>query len=71
MYQKKGLSRLRKPKNHISKFWDVIFVIIRFKGDIHSFVDAVRKHCGVESNLYALLEIVFRKDGNKTLEKMN
>ena len=43
--------------------------IISFKDDIHSFADAVRKHWGVENNLHAPLDIVFKEDANRTLEK--
>ena len=45
------------------------YFIISFKDDIHSFADAVRKHWGVENNLHAPLDIVFKEDANKTLEK--
>jgi len=45
------------------------YFIISFKDDIHSFADAVRKHWGIENNLHAPLDIVFKEDANKTLEK--
>lgn len=45
------------------------YFIISFKDDIHSFADAVRKHWGVENNLHAPPDIVFKEDANKTLEK--
>ena len=45
------------------------YFIISFKDDIHSFADAVRKHWGVENNLHAPLDIVFKEDANRTLEK--
>lgn len=45
------------------------YYIISFKEDIHTFADAVRKHWGVENNLHAPLDIVFKEDANKTLEK--
>ena len=45
------------------------YFIISFKDDIHSFADAVRKHWGVENNLHAPLDIVFKEDVNRTLEK--
>lgn len=45
------------------------YFIISFKEDIHSFADAVRKHWGVENNLHAPLDIVFKEDANRTLEK--
>lgn len=45
------------------------YFIISFKEDIHSFADAVRKHWGVENNLHAPLDLVFKEDANRTLEK--
>lgn len=45
------------------------YFIISFKDDIHSFADAARKHWGVENNLHAPLDIVFKEDANRTLEK--
>ncbi len=45
------------------------YFIISFKEDIHSFADSVRKHWGVENNLHAPLDIVFKEDTNRTLEK--
>ena len=45
------------------------YFIISFKDDIHSYADAVRKHWGVENNLHAPLDIVFKEDANRTLEK--
>lgn len=45
------------------------YFILSFKNDIHSFADSVRKHWGVENNLHAPLDIVFKEDANRTLEK--
>ena len=45
------------------------YFIISFKDDIHSYANAVRKHWGVENNLHAPLDIVFKEDANRTLEK--
>lgn len=45
------------------------YFIISFTDDIKTFADAVRKHWGVENNLHAPLDIVFKEDSNKTLEK--
>lgn len=45
------------------------YFIISFRNDIHSFADAVRKHWGVENNLHAPLDIVFKEESNRTLEK--
>lgn len=43
--------------------------IISFENDIKTFKDSVRKHWGIENNLHAPLDIIFREDKNKTLEK--
>ncbi len=43
--------------------------IVSFENDIRNFKDAVRKHWGIENNLHAPLDIIFREDKNKTLEK--
>ena len=43
--------------------------IVSFENDINSFKEAVRKHWGIENNLHAPLDIIFREDKNKTLEK--
>lgn len=45
------------------------FFIVSFNDDIKVFADTVRKHWGVENNLHAPLDIVFREDKNTTLEK--
>ena len=45
------------------------YFIISFEDNIQDFSDAVRKHWGVENNLHAPLDIVFKEDKNKTLEK--
>lgn len=43
--------------------------IVSFENDINTFKDAVRKHWGIENNLHAPLDIFFKEDKNKTLEK--
>ena len=43
--------------------------IVSFENDIRNFKDAVRKHWGIENNLHTPLDIIFREDKNKTLEK--
>ena len=43
--------------------------IVSFENDITAFKEAVRKHWGIENNLHAPLDIIFREDKNKTLEK--
>lgn len=43
--------------------------IVSFENDIKNFKEAVRKHWGIENNLHAPLDIIFKEDKNKTLEK--
>ena len=43
--------------------------IVSFENDINTFKEAVRKHWGIENNLHAPLDIIFKEDKNKTLEK--
>ena len=43
--------------------------IVSFENDIKMFKEAVRKHWGIENNLHAPLDIIFKEDKNKTLEK--
>ena len=43
--------------------------IVSFENNIKDFKDAVRKHWGIENNLHAPLDIIFKEDKNKTLEK--
>ena len=45
------------------------YYIISFEGDIELFSKSVRGEWGVENNLHAPLDIVFKEDANKTLEK--
>ena len=45
------------------------YFIISFTDDIKTFADAVRKNWDVENNLHAPLDIVFKEDSNKMLEK--
>ena len=45
------------------------FYLISFENDVHNFKEAVRKHWGIENNLHAPLDIFFKEDANKTLEK--
>ena len=55
--------------NNDKKTIEERFFIISFENDIKIFADAVRKHWGIENNLHALLDIVFKEDSNTTLEK--
>lgn len=45
------------------------YYIVSFENDINNFKDAIRKHWGIENNLHAPLDIIFKEDKNKTLEK--
>lgn len=64
-YEKKVIESINSDKKIIEER----FFIISFEHDIKVFADAVRKHWGVENNLHAPLDIVFREDDNTTLEK--
>ena len=64
-YEKKTIEFINNDKKIIEER----FFIISFENDIKMFADAVRKHWGVENNLHAPLDIVFREDDNTTLEK--
>ena len=64
-YEKKTIEFINNDKKIIEER----FFIISFENDIKIFADAVRKHWGVENNLHAPLDIVFREDDNTTLEK--
>lgn len=45
------------------------YYIVSFESDIELFSKSVRGEWGVENNLHAPLDIVFKEDANKTLEK--
>ena len=45
------------------------YYIVSFSNDIELFSKSVRAEWGVENNLHAPLDIVFKEDANKTLEK--
>lgn len=64
-YEKKTIEFLNNDKKVIEER----FFIISFENNVKIFVDAVRKHWGIENNLHAPLDIVFREDNNTTLEK--
>ena len=64
-YEKKTIKSINNDKKTIEER----FFIISFEDDIKIFADAVRKHWGVENNLHAPLDIVFKEDNNTTLEK--
>ena len=64
-YEKKTIEFLNNNKTIIEER----FFIISFENNVKIFADAVRKHWGIENNLHAPLDIVFREDNNTTLEK--
>lgn len=64
-YEKKTIESINSSKKTIEER----FFIISFENDVKTFADAVRKHWGVENNLHAPLDIVFKEDNNTTLEK--
>lgn len=64
-YEKKTIEFLNNDKKIIEER----FFIISFENNVKIFADAVRKHWGIENNLHAPLDIVFREDNNTTLEK--
>lgn len=64
-YEKKTIEYINNDKKTVEER----FFIISFENDIKVFADAVRKHWGVENNLHAPLDIIFREDDNTTLEK--
>ena len=61
-YEKKTIEPINSDKKTIEER----FFIISFENDIKTFADAVRKHWGVENNLHAPLDIVFKEDDNTT-----
>ena len=63
-YERKTIESANNNKNIEERF-----IIVSFNNNIEVFADAVRKHWGVENNLHAPLDIVFREDENTTLEK--
>ena len=64
-YEKKTIESINNDKKTVEER----FFIISFENEVKVFADAVRKHWGVENNLHAPLDIVFREDKNTTLEK--
>ena len=68
-----GLKSIGLARNIIERNGKVItedrFYIVSFADDIELFSKSVRSEWGVENNLHAPLDIVFREDANKTLEK--
>lgn len=64
-YERKTIESVNSDKKSIEER----FFIVSFNDDIKVFAYAVRKHWGVENNLHAPLDIVFREDKSTTLEK--
>ena len=68
-----GLKSIGLARNIIERDGKVItedrFYIVSFADDIELFSKSVRSEWGVENNLHAPLDIVFREDANNTLEK--
>lgn len=68
-----GLKSIGLARNIIEKTDKTIvenrYYIVSFEDDIELFSKSVRSEWGVENNLHAPLDIVFKEDANKTLEK--
>lgn len=68
-----GLSSIGLARNRIERNDKTIiedrYYIVSFEDDIELFSKSVRSEWGVENNLHAPLDIVFKEDANKTLEK--
>ena len=63
-----GLARNITERNDKTIIEDRYY-IVSFSNDIELFSKSVRGEWGVENNLHAPLDIVFKEDANKTLEK--
>ena len=63
-----GLARKTIEKDNKTTIEDRYY-IISFVNDIELFSKSVRSEWGIENNLHAPLDIVFKEDANKTLEK--
>jgi len=59
--------KIEKPDGTIA--YETRYFISSLKDDIDSMSYAIRSHWQVENNLHAPLDIVFKEDKNKTLEK--
>lgn len=68
-----GLKSIGLARNTIERNNKIIvedrYYIVSFSNDIELFSKSVRSEWGVENNLHAPLDIVFKEDANKTLEK--
>lgn len=63
-----GLARNIMERNDKTIIEDRYY-IVSFESDIELFSKSVRGEWGVENNLHAPLDIIFKEDANKTLEK--
>lgn len=63
-----GLARNIIEKNNKKTIEDRYY-IISFSNDIDLFSKCVRNEWGVENNLHASLDIIFKEDKNRTMEK--
>lgn len=68
-----GLKSIGLARNTIKKEDKIViedrYYIISFSNDIELFSRSVRAEWGVENNLHAPLDIIFKEDHNKTLDK--
>lgn len=68
-----GLKSIGMAKNTIEKenkkVTEIRYYIISFSNDIELFSKSVRLEWGIENNLHAPLDIIFKEDNNKTLNK--
>lgn len=68
-----GLKSIGLARNTIEKDDKIAiedrYYIISFSNDIELFSKSVRLEWGVENNLHAPLDIIFKEDNNKTLDK--
>lgn len=68
-----GIKSIGLARNTIEKEDKTViedrFYIISFSNDIELFSNSVRLEWGVENNLHAPLDIIFKEDKNKTLDK--
>ena len=68
-----GLKSIGMAQNTIEKenkkVTEIRYYIISFSNDIELFSKSVRLEWGIENNLHAPLDIIFKEDNNKTLNK--
>lgn len=68
-----GLKSIGLARNTIEREDKIViedrYYIISFSNDIELFSKSVRSEWGVENNLHAPLDIIFKEDNNKTLDK--